>query len=498
MYKSVAFFLVFTFFQVSFSQFELPNAPKKLSEGVAPNWTPSPDREAVDTCGPYFNNYVGLVKTTDLYFEELRTGNAFDFNPYAGRGQRFHANQAIEISGLQFYSFQNNPLVDSLMVVTLLYDYDELIDSIGVELARDTVWVTHTAFTPLLVDLEVNSYFDEPVIVSEDYIVALYTSTNDSLKIITNSAVDGDGDGEGVSFAYYNNPVAPSFTGWYATLPIFGPSYDLDYLINPLVRYKLHDDFTLSDDSICPTIVSGACVDYTQVANFSDPHYNRFAGTPAIKVSWNWGDGFQNTNLTTLCHTYETSGTYTITLRDSIRRHDFFDFTCAIARTKTIVVLDSIVANATSTASGLSGSFTSLSVAIDSVAWNFGDGTTSNELNPVHTFPTIGSYDVWYYAYGPCNTDSLMISFDATDAGIMASASNCSFYPNPANDQLTIQASPVYSRVEIVNMLGKTVLITPLETGYAKINTSDLANGTYLVQLTGENYKSVNFFVVRH
>ena len=360
MYKSVAFFLVFTFFQVSFSQFELPNAPKKLSEGVAPNWTPSPDREAVDTCGPYFNNYVGLVKTTDLYFEELRTGNAFDFNPYAGRGQRFHANQAIEISGLQFYSFQNNPLVDSLMVVTLLYDYDELIDSIGVELARDTVWVTHTAFTPLLVDLEVNSYFDEPVIVSEDYIVALYTSTNDSLKIITNSAVDGDGDGEGVSFAYYNNPVAPSFTGWYATLPIFGPSYDLDYLINPLVRYKLHDDFTLSDDSICPTIVSGACVDYTQVANFSDPHYNRFAGTPAIKVSWNWGDGFQNTNLTTLCHTYETSGTYTITLRDSIRRHDFFDFTCAIARTKTIVVLDSIVANATSTASGLSGSFTSL------------------------------------------------------------------------------------------------------------------------------------------
>ena len=161
-------------------------------------------------------------------------------------------------------------------------------------------------------------------------------------------------------------------------------------------------------------------------------------------------------------------------------------------------MLDSIVANATSTASGLSGSFTSLSVAIDSVAWNFGDGTTSNELNPVHTFPTIGSYDVWYYAYGPCNTDSLLISFDAMDAGIMASASNCSFYPNPANDQLTIQASPVYSSVEIVNMLGKTVLITPLETGYAKINTSDLANGTYLVQLTGENYKSVNFFVVRH
>ena len=86
---------------------------------------------AVDTCGPYFNNYVGLVKTTLIYFEELRTGNALDFNPYGGRAQRYHANQPIEISGLQFYSFHTNLSVDSLMVVTLLFDYDEAADSIG-------------------------------------------------------------------------------------------------------------------------------------------------------------------------------------------------------------------------------------------------------------------------------------------------------------------------------------------------------------------------------
>ncbi len=498
MYKSVAFFLVFTFFQVSFSQLELPNAPRTLSEGEAPNWTPSPDREAVDTCGPYFNNYVGLVKTTDLYFEELRTGNAFDFNPYAGRGQRFHANQEIEISGLQFYSFQNNPLVDSLMVVTLLYDYDELIDSIGVELARDTVWVTHTAFTPLLVDLEVNSYFDEPVVVSEDYIVALYTSTNDSLKIITNSAVDGDGDGEGVSFAYYNNPVAPSFTGWYSTLPVFGPSYDLDYLINPLVRYELHDDFTLMDDSICPTIVSAACVDYTQVANFSDPHYNRFSGTPATKVSWTWGDGFQNTALTSLCHTYETPGTYTITLRDSIRRHDYFDFTCAVARTKTIVVLDSIVANASFSGSGLVGNFSSLSSGIDSVLWNFGDGAMSNEFNPTHTFPTVGSFDIWYYAYGPCNTDSLMLVFDANDVSLPETETNWSFYPNPANNSLTIEAAMQYEKVEIINFLGETILNQSLENGFTIIYTGNLANGTYIIRLNGTAIESLNLFVISH
>ena len=469
-----------------------------MSEGVTPDWTPSPDRAAVDTCGPYFNNYVGLVKTTDIYFEELRTGNASDFNPYAGRGQRFHANQEIEISGVQFYSFQNNPLVDSLMVITLLFDYDEAADSVGLELARDTVWVKHTAFTPLLVELEVNSYFDEPVIVSEDYIVALYTSTNDSLKIITNSAIDGDGDGEGVSFAYYNNPVAPSFTGWYPTLPVFGPSYDLDYLISPYVRYALHDDFTLSDDSICPTIVSAACVDYTQVANFSDPHYNRFAGTPATKVSWNWGDGFQNTVLTTLCHTYETPGTYTITLRDSIRRHDYFDFTCAVARTKTIVVLDSITANASLTGSGLIGTFSSLSTGIDSVMWDFGDGITSNDFNPTHNFPTIGSFDIWYYAYGPCNTDSLMLVFDANDVSLLESEMNWSFYPNPANNDLTIEAPMEFENVEIINLLGETILSQSLENGFTTVYTGNLANGTYIIRMNGRAVESLNLFVISH
>ena len=63
----------------------------------------------MDTCGAYFNNYIGLVKTSDIFFEEMRSGDGSDFTPYAGRGQRFHANQPIEVSGLQFYAFQNNP-----------------------------------------------------------------------------------------------------------------------------------------------------------------------------------------------------------------------------------------------------------------------------------------------------------------------------------------------------------------------------------------------------
>lgn len=478
---------------------EFPGQPTSLGSGATPDWTRPMSKMAVDTCGAYFNNYVGLVKTTDIYFEEMRTGNAGDFNPYAGRGQRFHANQDIEISGIQFYAFQNNMDVDSIMVVTLLFDYDEAIDSVGAELARDTVWVSHPEFTPLLPDLEVDSYFDEPVVVSEDYIIAMYTSTDDSLKIITNSAVDGDGDMEGVSFAYYENPVAPSFTGWYPTLPTFGPSYDIDYLMNPLVRYKMHDNFVMDNDTICPNEVSAVCVDYPQVANFSDPHYNRFWDDPAGKVEWNWGDGLQNTDLLSLCHTYNESGTFTITLTDSIRRHDFDDFTCAIEVTQTIFVRDSAVANATATSAGLTADFDGSPTLADSVAWDFGDGSDwSTEEDPSHMYDAVGEYDVWFYAYGPCNTDSIRITVTISDVSITENELDVAIYPNPANDQVFIKGLSAGTTVEVVNIIGEVVYVQQTTGGTFSIRTTGFAQGAYFIRLKNESGETTRKLIVKH
>ncbi|MFT5819060.1 MAG: PKD repeat protein [Crocinitomix sp.] len=484
---------------VSYAQFELPGAPQSHETATAPDFTRPFEKVAVDTCGPYFNEYIGLVKTTLISFEELRRGDETDFNPYPGRGQRFHANQSIEISGVRFYSFQNNPLEDSLMVVTVLYDWDEALDSTGAELARDSVWVTHTEFTPLLVDLEVNSYFDEPIVVTEDYVIALYAPSNDSLKIITSDA-GGDGEGEGVSFVYYDNPVAPSFTGWYQALETFGPGYDLDFLIDPLVRYKMHDDFVMDNDTICPNVVSAVCTDYTQVANFSDPHYNRFYDDPAGKVTWFWGDGLQNTGMTAPCHTYLESGTYTITLIDSIRRHDFFDFTCAIERTKTIVVLDSTKAGGSGTSTGLSASFEGDPINEDSVSWNFGDGSEfSTELDPTHVYDAVGSYDVWITAYGPCNIDSVLITIDIDDVSIDPSyKTTYSIYPNPADQSVYIIDLELPTQVVIFNILGDVVYTGQTSNNGIEIETNHIAPGAYFIQLTDEVEQNTVKLIVRH
>lgn len=498
MKKIHIFLLLLLIGSANFAQVSIITAPKSIATGAEPDWTKPFSKTAVDTCGAYFNNYTGLVKTTDIYFEELRRGGTGDFDPYSGRGQRFHANQPIEVSGLQFYSFQNNPLLDSLMVITLLLDYDEVNDSIGVELARDTVWVSHPSFTPLLVDLEVNSYFDTPVTVEEDYIVALYTPTNDSLKIITNDP-GGDGGGEGVSFAYYNNPVAPAYTGWYATLPVFGPGYDLDYLINPLVRYKLHDDFSLNSDTVCPSIISAACTEYMQVPNFSDPHYNRFYATPNTKIRWNWGDGFQNSMTTALCHTYNESGTFTITLIDSIRRHDFMDFTCAVERTKTIVVLDSVTISAAGTSTGLTASFNGLASPADSIHWDFGDESEgSDELNPSHTYTDLGTYGVWFYAYGPCNTDSVMVTITLDDLGLTENKLRVNLYPNPANQHVILSGVTANTKIELVNILGEILFSEKCSGSEFSINTASYSQGTYFIRMTNDDLQLTRKLIIRH
>ena len=483
----------------AFAQMELPGAPQSHATGENPDWTRPFEKVAVDTCGAYFNNYIGLVKSTDIYFEEMRTGSGADFTPYAGRAQRFHANQPIEISGIQFYSFETNPLVDSLMAITVLYDWDDALDSIGAELARDTVWVTHTEFTPLLVDLEVDSYFDSPIVVTEDYIIAVYADTDDSLKIITNDP-GGDGGGEGVSFTLYDNPFAPSFTGWYQTLEVFGPLYDLDYLMNPLVKYHLHDDFLMDNDTICPNVVSAVCTDYPQVTNFSDAHYNRFYDTPEGQITWFWGDGLQNTAITDPCHTYLESGTYTVTLIDSIRRYDYFDFTCAVERTKTIVVLDSTKAVGDGIAFGLDASFNSTSINADSVSWNFGDGSEgSTEVSPTHHYETVGTFDAWLTAYGPCNIDSILITVVTDNIGIDPDYKTLhSIYPNPAEESVYIMDLELPTQILVFNLLGEVVYTSQIINNGIEIETKNLAPGAYFIQLTDIINQSTVKLIVRH
>ncbi|WP_027418003.1 T9SS type A sorting domain-containing protein [Crocinitomix catalasitica] len=492
-------FIIASFFAVNVNaQFiELPT-PKSHSTDATPEWNSFVTRAPGDSCGVYFNNYIGLQKTSLLFFEGLRTGNGIDFSPYSGRGQRFHANQPIEVSGAEFYSFHTNEDLDSIMAITILYDYDAMLDSTGAELARDTVYVKHTAFTPDLPEISIKSYFDTPVTVTDDYIIAVITTTDDSLKIITNDA-SGDGAGEGVSFAYYENPAAPSYTGWYPTLPTFGPAYDIDYLISPRVKFQLQDGFTIIDDEVCPNIISAACVEYVQAEIFSDPHYNRNSADPVAKVNWNWDDGLQNSLLLELCHTYENSGTYSIMLRDTLTRFFAGSSLCPFEISNEILVLDSTIADFDFTPVGHNVNFSDESNLVDSVFFDFGDGSEGS-TDPItsHIYDETGEYDVWFYAYGPCSTDSIMKTVTVTDLGIEELEISLKMYPNPANSELFIDTEVENYQLNIINILGEVIITENNITGLKTIDVSRLTTGAYFVDISNDNIKTVEKLIIKH
>ncbi|MGB0175630.1 MAG: PKD domain-containing protein, partial [Owenweeksia sp.] len=148
---------------------------------------------------------------------------------------------------------------------------------------------------------------------------------------------------------------------------------------------------------------SAGKVDFTNNSthNFGVP-------SSSINYSWNFGDGSAASTQINPTHTYSNPGYYVVSL--TIAVHDSLDPNFVL---KTDVVQQTIyagipVCNArfsqqvndttasftnTSTTSGVS-----LFVEV-SYRWDFGDGTFSNQVNPVHKFPGNGSYTVCLEQY---------------------------------------------------------------------------------------------------
>lgn len=456
-------------------------------------------KSAGDSCGAYFNNYIGLEKTTSIGQEYMRTGDVVDDYYYNGRAMRFHASQPTEVSGIEFYAYETSPL-DSVMVITSLHSYLSAIDSVGPEITRDTVYVKHSAFTVVLPNISVKSYFDTPVVMTDDFIIAMHTPLNEQLVIIANDYTLNEGNGEYLSYALYQNPAYPAWDGWYSNANDFLPSvYDYDYLMSPLVKYDLFTPFTMVDDTICPDVVNAGCVQYAQLGNFGNHMFNSQSGSATTHIRWLWGDGYQNVDITNACHTYANPGTFTIALADTIFIHDINTPYCALSTSQPIVVLDVPVPSFSFTVNGLVTDFVNTSTNSDSVWWNFGDGSGGTDTNnPSHTFSSVSTFDVWMYAYNECSVDSVMQTVNTTDAGMEEKNNELTIYPNPANAQLTISGAEQGGKIEILNMLGETVLVANADQQAETISVNHLSTGTYFVKLTTASGTVTKKLVIKH
>lgn len=140
------------------------------------------------------------------------------------------------------------------------------------------------------------------------------------------------------------------------------------------------------------------------------------------------------------------------------------------------------------------------------LTWNFGDGTTSTELNPNHTYSSTGVYNVVLISSNGCGQDTLIKSLNI----IVSATSNQNdkvsvlLKPNPTSDYSILDVNGLATgqyNLSMTDLSGKMVFSQPLFISNrfsTSIDGSNLPQGMYIVKISGENVnKAIKLFVTR-
>jgi PKD repeat protein len=128
----------------------------------------------------------------------------------------------------------------------------------------------------------------------------------------------------------------------------------------------------------------------TVVFNVTTPDDN------ATYWNWSFGDGnWVNSTTQNITHTYWTGGSYTVSEKAS---NAYTSNTTTITDYITVYnkTTSSFTSNATTGITPVSIAFSGYGQNATSYYWEFGDGNTSTDQNPTHTYEIIGTYTVRY------------------------------------------------------------------------------------------------------
>ena len=146
--------------------------------------------------------------------------------------------------------------------------------------------------------------------------------------------------------------------------------------------------------------------------------------------------------------------------------------------------------------------FANTSTGATSYSWDFGDFTNSSATAPTHAYAANGTYTVVLTAInGNCSsTATFEISIEV---GLEeANAMNLMVYPNPASTQVLVAFdNTAAGSVQIIDAMGRIVVSETLNTIGAvalPIDVSQLADGTYTIQVTNANQVGIRRLVVRN
>lgn len=194
----------------------------------------------------------------------------------------------------------------------------------------------------------------------------------------------------------------------------------------------------------------------------------------------------------TLDITVNTTGTYTITVSDTLG--------CISVATTDLTVQAPPVAGFTDVLdpTGVILSMTSTATDADSVVYNFGDGSpVVSSTNATHTYTANGTYTVCQYVYNSCGADTTCISVTINTVGLEELSANAiQLFPNPTKDVVNVSyTGGVINELSVLTSDGKLVGTYAVKGNTVTIDVHTLPSGIYFVEVVAEGSNVVKRFV---
>lgn len=129
--------------------------------------------------------------------------------------------------------------------------------------------------------------------------------------------------------------------------------------------------------------------------------------------------------------------------------------------------------------------FLASAINADSVFWDFGDGTTSTDLNPIHNYQSSGNYSVILIGKNECGADTFKYNISIIPNSNQNTRDNSPLilYPNPTNGVVNIDFSNqiLPYKIEIRSLLGQLLFDRDYEKTdqQISIDLSPLNSGFY-------------------